>query len=177
MAITKREWTTVGKLTLVSFIIGGGLLAYYGGREAVRYFQRVKIDEGKQKILTDLKESIKTAPALIKKPLSPEEVEKLLSDWDTDLSKLSPSAFETFMNYFNLTIAVGKCKVGDEKCGQNSWISDNNKDSTELQKRKDALDKFVTWKTEPDGKLTEIYDGTAIMEKFYDYENTKLKTY
>ncbi len=167
MAISKKEWTTVGKLTLVSIFIGGGILAFYGGREAVRYFKVLKLNEARIKILDDLKTSIKTAPSFTKKPLSDAEIEKLIASWNDDLMKLSPAAFTAFMNYFNVTIPLGR----DSKL-KDVWAYEL-KNSDDLQKRRVAVDKFITSTMTKDeqgkDKLITYYDKTDLMNKFDDF--------
>jgi hypothetical protein len=170
MGINKAEWKKVGAFTAISIFIGGGLLAFYGGREAFRYYNKYQLNKGKDKILEDLKATIKTSPASAKKPITDEEVDALMKSWKDDLDKLSLPALEAFIDYFNAVVPLGKCDLKDAlTCPTNSWIYEV-KNPDEFEKKKAAINKFNTFETK-EGKLIEYYDGTRLTEKFIDFEN------
>lgn len=171
--LSKTEWKKIGGWTAVSIFIGAGVLAYYGGREAFRYYDKYQLDKTKKKVLEDVKASIESSSAVTKKTLAEGEVEKLLLEWKEDMDKLSPKALQAFVEFFNVTVPIGKCAEKDKEfCPLNSWIySVNNSD--DFEKKKEALNEFITSEMKDD-KLIEYYDNTRLTEKFAEFDN-KLK--
>ncbi len=141
-------------------MIGGGYLIYLGGREAFRYFNKKKLEEGKLKILHTLKTSI-VSLGLDKKKLTQEEVDKLITSWEEDLNKLTPAGLNDFIDYFNVTIAKGKIHP------ENIWAYEKQ-NQAEYERLKTKMEKFVTSEMK-DNKLILYYDKTDLLNKFNEF--------